>query len=299
MGELPSGLHGAHLRDDLRNRLGNRQLSVAIRDGRLVPFARGVLVERHRILDMWTRSAAALLQVGGRAVVTSHTAAWLLGCTAADSGEVHVLVGYDRPVRRGRGVMVHHGVFDEQDVLELHGLRLHTLECAIAELLCRGARRTALACGDQALALVPANERTAFRAEVLHRIHARRDPRGRRRGEILLLLANGFAESPPESWLMLGFFDEGLPIPSQQLPVLELDGRERYRLDFAWEEARVAVEYDGYAAHVGRADRDVARQADLERRGWLVIRADAEDARYPARLHREIRRALGRRRFAA
>ncbi|HEV7647091.1 MAG TPA: DUF559 domain-containing protein [Actinophytocola sp.] len=299
MVELPSGLHGAHLRDELRNRLGSRQLSAAIRDGRLVPFARGVLVERHRVLDMWTRSAAALLQVGGRALVTSHTAAWLLGCTAAESGEVHVLVGYDRPVRRGRGVMVHHGTFDEQDVVELQGLRLHMLECAIAELLCRGARRTALACGDQALARMPANERKAFRAEVLHRIHARHDPRGRRRGEILLLLANGLAESPAESWLLLGFFDDGLPIPRQQLPVLDLAGRERYRLDFAWEEARVAVEYDGYAAHVGRADRDVARQVDLERRGWLVIRAGAEDIRDPARLHREIRRALGRRRFAA
>lgn len=142
-------------------------------------------------------------------------------------------------------------------------------------------------------------DRVRFRAEVSHRIRTRRDSRGRRRGEILLELATGLAESPAESWLLLGFFDGALPIPSQQTPVLDTDGRERYRLDFAWEEARVAVEYDGYAAHVGRADRHAARQADLERRGWVVLRADAEDLRDPARLHGEIRRAFSRRRAAA
>jgi hypothetical protein len=297
--ELPPGLHGAHRRDDLRRRLGNTRLRALICEGRLVVAARGVLVERERQLDMWTRAAAALLQVGEPAMITGHTAAWLFGCTAADTDEVHVLAGYDRPVRRGRGVAVHHGLFVEQDVVDLRGLRLHKPECAIAELLCRAPRRTALACADQALALTPAAEREEFRAEVLHRVLSRRDPRGRRRGEILLLLAGGVAESPAESWLMLGFFDDGLPVPRQQFAVLDLDGHERYRLDFAWPEARVAVEYDGYVAHLDRAARDGARQADLERRGWLVIRADVADLRDPAHLHREIRQVLGRRRFAA
>ncbi|MGH3758295.1 endonuclease domain-containing protein [Actinophytocola sp.] len=265
----------------------------------MVAVARGVLVERERQLNMLSRAAAALLQIGDQAVIASHTAAWLFGCTAADSGEVHVLVGYDRPVRSGRGVVVHHGMFEEQDVVDLQGLRLHALDCAIAELLARASRRLALACADQALALTPEAGREEFRAEILHRILTRRDSRGRRRGEILLLLASGLAESPAESWLMLGFFDDGLPLPSQQLPVLDLHGRALYRLDFAWDEARVAVEYDGYAAHVHREARDSARQADLERRGWIVIRADAEDLRNPARLHAEIRRAFSRRRFAA
>ena len=72
-----------------------------------------------------------------------------------------------------------------------------------------------------------------------------------------------------------------------------------YRLDFAWEELRVAVEYDGYVAHVDRAGRDFARQTDLERRGWIVLRADSADLREPARLHAEIRRAFSRRRLVA
>ncbi|MCT2582785.1 DUF559 domain-containing protein [Actinophytocola sp. S1-96] len=223
----------------------------------------------------------------------------MFGCTAAEAGEIHVLVGYARQVHRTPSMVFHQGLLDEQDVVDLDGLRVHALEPAIADLLCRARRRTALACMDQALALTPRFERAEFRAEVLHRILTRRDPRGRRRGEILLLLASGLAESPAESWMLLGFFDFGLPIPAQQLPVLDLDGHERYRLDFAWEEARVAVEYDGYSAHVDRAAADSLRQADLERRGWTVLRANAEDLRDPSRLHAAVHAALVRRRFAA
>lgn len=297
--ELPPGLHGAHRRDELKRRLGALRLRALVRDGRLVSFTRNVLVERERQLELRTRAAAALLVVGGRALLTSYTAARLHGCSAADTAQVHVLFDYHRTSHAIPGIVQHQGLFEEQDVVVLDGLRVHALDCAIAELLCRAPRRTALACADQAMALAPDHARNEFRAEVLSRILSRRDPRGRRRGEILLLLANGLSESPAESWLLLGFFDDGLPLPAQQFPVLDLDGRERYRLDFAWEESRVAVEYDGYAAHVDRGARDAARQVDLERRGWTVIRAQAEDLRDPTRLHAEIRREFHRRRFAA
>jgi hypothetical protein len=294
--ELPAGLNGAFLREELEAQLGMLTVRAMVREGRLEPFARRVVVDRARQLEFSTRAAAALLHVGGRSALTSHTAARLFGCTAADTGRVHVLFGYDRTPHSTPGVAWHQGLFDEQDIVELIGLRVHVLDCAIAELLCRADRRTALACADQAIAL---STDKGFREEVRHRIATRRDSRGRRRGEILLELATGLAESPAESWLLLGFFDGGLPIPSQQEPVLDADGRQRYRLDFAWEEARVAVEYDGYAAHVGRTLRDSARQTDLERRGWIVLRADADDLKDPTRLHAEIRRAFSRRRFAA
>lgn len=294
--ELPPGLHGAHLREELCAQIGANPLRVLMAGRWLVPWGKHVLVDRTRHQDLMTRAAAALLQVGGRAALTGHTAALLFGCTAADAGRIHVVAGYDRTAHSTRALAFHQGLFDEQDVVDMNGVRVLALDHAIAELLCRADRRTALACADQALAL---SAESGFRAEVLHRIATRRDSRGRRRGEILLELANGMAESPAESWLLLDFFDDGLPIPRQQAPVHDIDGRERYRLDFAWEEARVAVEYDGYVAHVDRRVRDSARQADLERRGWIVLRADAEDLRDPARLHAEIRRAFSRRRLVA
>jgi hypothetical protein len=261
----------------------------------LVAIARNVSVERNKRLDLYTRAAAALLVVGERAVVTSHTAAALFGCTAASVSRVHVLVGYDRPIRPTAEMTVHKGAYEKQDVVMLDGLRVIAFEYALTELLCRASRRTALACVDQAIALTPPELRAQLRAEVAHRIAERRDSRGRRRSEILLDLATGHAESPAESWLLLDLYDAGFPVPAQQVPVTDLDGNVRYRLDFAWEELRVALEYDGYAAHVGRVERDVARDAELRRLGWTVLRAGVTDLKDPAELHAAIRQAFWRR----
>ena len=75
----------------------------------------------------------------------------------------------------------------------------------------------------------------------------------------------------------------------------DVDGNVLYRLDFAWEELRVALEYDGFAAHVGRGLRDAAREEELRKLGWTVIRATAADLKDPAELHAAIRRAFWRR----
>ncbi len=98
---------------------------------------------------------------------------------------------------------------------------------------------------------------------------------------------------------MLALFDAGFPVPAQQVPVRDMSGRERYRLDFAWEEPRIAIEYDGHAAHADRAAYDLARDEDLRRRGWTVIRATADDIKDPSRLHAAVRATFWRRRFTA
>jgi hypothetical protein len=195
--------------------------------------------------------------------------------------------------------MVHQGTFDIQDVLELDGLRVITLDFALAELLCTGARATALACIDQALAGLNPNNRAELMAEVDHRIQSRPDPRGCRRAAVLLGLATGLPESPAESRLLLTLFDANLPVPEPQFSVHDLDGRERYRLDFAWSEPMVGLEYDGHAAHVERGELDAARDNDLRRRGWIVVRASAADLRNPKRMIAEIMDAFWRRRFVA
>ena len=297
--DLPKGLHGVFRREDLVRQLGLSDVRVLLRSGQLVRYSRDVLIDRRHLFDLTTRAAAALLFVGPRAVLTSHTAASLYGCSAADAGIVHVLSGYDRKARPRPGLALHQGVVDEHDVVELHRLRTLRLEPVIAEMLCTAHRPTALACADQALAEIDLVARDTFRAEVADRIYRRADPRGTRRGEALLGLATGLPESPAESHLLLALFDAGLPLPSLQLSIQDLAGRERYRLDFAWEEPRVALEYDGYEAHEGRQHDDAVRDADLRSRGWSIIRANATDLRAPARVVRALREAFARRRFAA
>jgi very-short-patch-repair endonuclease len=53
------------------------------------------------------------------------------------------------------------------------------------------------------------------------------------------------------------------------------------------------VEYDGYAAHVDKAEADRARDEDLRRRGWKVLRADVSDLRDPTQLFRHLSVQLG------
>jgi hypothetical protein len=288
---LPAGLHGAYLRPDLEAHLGRSRLRSAINEGRLLSYSRTVVIMRDRMQDLRTLSAAALLMAGPEAVLTSHTSAHLHGCTAADVDRVHLLISYDRKLRLRPGLAVHYGNYDPADVVELEGLRCLTLDATIAELLCRGRRSTALACADQALAF--ADGRGEFKADVAARLADRPDPRGKRRGEFLLDIATGLPESPPESWLLLKIVDAGFPAPEPQYRIHDLAGRLIYRLDFAWPDRRVAVEYDGYEAHEHRHRQDTARDEDLHRRGWKVIRADASDLRDPTRLFARLSAELG------
>jgi Protein of unknown function (DUF559) len=297
--DLPKGLHGAYRRTDLIDRLGLPAVRELVRGGVLVRFSRNVLVDRARRFGFRTRAAAALLYVGPRAVLTSHTAALLYGCTAADAAIIHVLCGDDRTVAPRPGIELRRDAFDEDDVLTLDGLRTLGLEIVLAGMLCTVARPVAFRCLDQAFAALDPPFREPFRAAVANRLRERVDLRGIRRAEVLLRLATGLPESPAESEMLLALYDGGLPLPTLQHSVRDLAGRERYRLDFAWEEPRVALEYDGREAHEDRALADAARDAELRSRGWIVLRATASDLRDPTRLVHALRAAFTRRRFVA
>ncbi|NKQ55709.1 DUF559 domain-containing protein [Amycolatopsis sp. K13G38] len=230
-------------------------------------------------------------------MLSGQSALVLHGCACAEPAPIHVTVPYFRNVERRAGLVVHRGAVKPQDVVEIGGLRTVVLEVALAEVLCRDDRRTAMSCADQALALVPGSERAEFRACVEERIRTRPDPRGRRQGLSLLDLASGRVESPMESWLLLTVADAGLPLPEPQFVIRDLEGREIYRLDFAWNAAQVGLEYDGYEAHEHRQDRDARRDEDLRRRGWVIIRAGIDDLKEPSALIARIRAALQRRGF--
>lgn len=296
---LPGGLHGAHRRADLSAYLGRPGLRRVLAEGRLATYSRSVLIDPRRAVDFPTRAAAALLNAGPNAVLTGQSALAVHGCAGADTAPVHLQVPYGCRPRSRPGVVVHHGRVETQDVRDFAGLPALALDMALAEVLCRSSRSTALACADEVLRMLPEFERAEFRAWVENRIATRADPRGRRRGCGLLNLATGLADSPAESRVLLALVDGDLPVPVQQYPVTDIDGRELYRLDFAWPEILVAVEYDGYEAHESRRAADAARDADLGRRGWIVVRAEAADLRDPSGLLVAVRAAFRRRGLTA
>ncbi|WP_246258293.1 DUF559 domain-containing protein [Amycolatopsis anabasis] len=299
MKSLPEGLHGAYSRADLVLTIGANALRAVVRHGRLESFGRGVLIDPRRSGEFRTRAAAGLLLAGPHAALTGHSALALHGCSAAETAPIHILLPYDRRIRSRPELTVHYGEFAERDVLKLAGLRVVRPDFALAEVLCRGARRAGLACADQLLGLLPERARPEFRARTEGRIAARTDPRGCQQALALLDLATGLPESPPESWTLLALVDAGLPVPVPQFSITNLADEEIYRLDLAWPELRIAIEYDGYEAHEGRQERDEARDADLRRRGWIVIRVGARDLKDPCRMIAAVEAAFRARGMAA
>jgi hypothetical protein len=112
---------------------------------------------------------------------------------------------------------------------------------------------------------------------------------------MLLDLATGKAESPPESVLRLIVVEAGFPVPEPQYEITTVDGRKLYVLDMAWPSRQIALEYDGFAAHEERREYDLVRDGRMAGRGWITVRAAAADLRDPGRLLTELRDAFERR----
>ena len=100
-----------------------------------------------------------------------------------------------------------------------------------------------------------------------------------------------------ESEARLAIIDGGLPVPQLQYEIIDGNGELR-RVDFAWPEHRVAVEYDGVDWHSDpdAMRRDRRRATALFDVGWVVTAIVFEDVRYRAwdfvaRIDRQLRNA--------
>ncbi|MBO0878565.1 MAG: DUF559 domain-containing protein, partial [Pseudonocardia sp.] len=97
--------------------------------------------------------------------------------------------------------------------------------------------------------------------------------RGCRRLDEVVRLADPRAQSPPESRLRLLLVWAGLP-PVVRHELLDEHGFVVARVDLAYPDAKLAIEYDG-AVHVQR--RDDARDAELADHGWDTVHLTKHD----------------------
>ena len=97
-----------------------------------------------------------------------------------------------------------------------------------------------------------------------------------------LQLVDGGAESPYETKTRLVLVGAGLPRPQTQIEVLNDWGAVTARIDMGWEEWKVGVEFDGAQHWTDPAQRtwDIDRLAELEARGWTIIRVSADMLRH-------------------
>jgi hypothetical protein len=132
----------------------------------------------------------------------------------------------------------------------------------------------------------------------LDRVRAAADQasgRGCRQVRTAAALADGLAASPPETRLRLLLHRSPLPRPAAQFVVRDDSGRIA-RVDFAWPEAKVAVEYEGrwHGESPQQVDADGRRLNRLTAAGWTVVFVTAADMRHPELIVARIAAALAR-----
>ncbi|GAB3182295.1 hypothetical protein GCM10027060_14760 [Nesterenkonia halophila] len=86
-------------------------------------------------------------------------------------------------------------------------------------------------------------------------------------------LARERVDSPRETELRLAILRAGLPEPSVNIRVRDEQGRTLFQPDLAFEDLRVAVQYDGHHhSDPQQVERDVARAEIATAHGWIEVR---------------------------
>ena len=239
----------------------------------------------HRV---WCEAAALALPAG--TAIGGLSAAYLWGADLLQrDAPVTVAAPRDRRLRADPRRVVRYTVLEAGDVTRFGGLPVTTPERTAFDLGRRGPRADALVAVDALL-----HRRVVTRDAVRTLAAGRYGWRGIALLDEVLSLAEPLAESPMETRLRLLLIDAGLPPPTVQHRVHDTRGRFVGRVDLAWPELRLAVEYEG-DHHRERAHfrRDVARLNALRAAGWTVLRFTADDVlRRPRRTARQVATAM-------
>ncbi|BAL85942.1 hypothetical protein AMIS_7220 [Actinoplanes missouriensis 431] len=233
-----------------------------------------VYVHRDHQLDHRDWCAAATLTIPAGAVIGGPSAASLWGAvTPAHTTPVHVAAPRAIRLRRDPRIAVHYTSLRPGDVTTHHGLALTTVERTAFDVGRRAGRADALVVLDALL------HRHLLDPDALRRMISRRvNWPGTSRLGALLALADARSESPMETCLRLLLVDAGVPPGAVQFEVRQASGWLVGRVDLAWPEVRLAVEYDGdQHRSAEQFRRDVERLNALRMAGWTVLRFTAED----------------------
>lgn len=249
----------------------------AVANGRISQLRRGVFLVTPTPLSPWQQQVrAALLSIHDRGAASHLSAARLHGLREDDAIHVSVREPFQP---RPKHVRIH----------RCHDLSPRDLT-VIDGIVTTTAPRTLV---DLGLVLPPTEVQRHLEHAValglvaegkVHEVRIRVGERGRSGAGIIdralkeLPTGAHLAESGPEVRLLQRIVTVGLPSPVQQHQV-HLPNGTRCRLDLAYPDQRIALEYDGAEWHSTRAQvrRDQRRQRSLEAAGWTVLRFGHDD----------------------
>jgi hypothetical protein len=291
---IAAAQHGAFTAAQAMSCYSRGELRTLLRSGRWEAVFTGTYRVESAEPGPRLRLSAAGLSIGREVPACLHTAAELHGFGVLDDAVTHVAVRPDEPCARRADLWPHQLALATVDLIRLRcGALATTADRTAIDLARTLPRIDVLPVLDVALAAGVCTPESL--AAELDR-HA--GLRGIRQARELVPLSDSAPESPQESRLRLRCHDAGLPPPSLQFPVLDSRGRTRRWLDLAWEEAKVALEYDGEDGHAGRENlrSDRRRHNFLQDDGWAMFYAtDLDVYRDFPDLMRKVGAAIERR----
>jgi very-short-patch-repair endonuclease len=261
-----------------------------LRSDRFVPLFRDVFVEAGVEVDLGVLSEGAHLLMPEDGALCGHSAATLLGAGCSPPTAAAEFIAPRGNVGKRRGLIVRQAALAPDEICLVGSLRVTT------------PLRTAYDLGRR-LELV----RAVTAVDALARIGGFAPPvlldgpvgaRGRRRLREVVALADPLAESAMETRFRLVLVGGGLPRPVSQFPVRTAGGVVVARVDLAYPEVRLALEYDGthhFDDEFSRRDR--RRDLVLDELGWQTMRFTSDDVlRTPQETVRRVRNRLAERR---
>jgi hypothetical protein len=234
------------------------------------------------------RAGAAARWVVPGAVVTGRSAAVLWGVDLADADdEVELTLPPGAHPRRVPGLRVRRAALPGEHITRRSGVPVTTPAATALRVASMPGHDDAVVAVDRLVAtgLV---ELAAIRALADVAIGP-----GSARARAVAADADGLAESPQETRLRLLIGRSALPRPVPQYRIRHED-RFVARVDFAWPERKVALEYDGlWHADAAQFAKDRQRLNRLQEAGWRIVFVTAADLRNPGALILRIAAALG------
>ncbi|MEO6121965.1 MAG: hypothetical protein ABIW46_02625, partial [Acidimicrobiales bacterium] len=252
----------------LRSALGDKRARTWVLSGRVVPLRRGVY-RTMGAATSWEQSLHAVTLATG--AVASHRAAGRLWGLPVPCERIEVTVPLGRQTRLA-GVTYHRSnLLLPMFVTERDAIAVTTPARTVADL-------TAVLGEPTCAKALDAADRLGMASYLnVDGCYRRMRRRGRRKMTVLerlLMIRLDGVESGDSDWelrLARWLTDVGLGRPAQQHWVVA--GGERFCLDLAYPEQRIAVEFDGWSNHRqrGRYDSDRRRCRLLTLAGWTVL----------------------------
>jgi hypothetical protein len=245
----------------------------------------------------WKAEVLAACWAGGLRAVASHRSAAALWDLPGGRHDIAEITCPRWRRARHDGLVVHESLLLEPcDIAEIERIPCTTVARTIFDQAGR------VAPGTIDLDIDAALRRELVTVEALVDVRDRLATKGRRGAvRFRAVLAGrfgsdgGLPESAPERLLARALVRQGLPEPVAQYVVR--DHRDRFvaRVDLAYPDQRIVIEYDSYQHHVGKAAlvRDSARRNAIVALGFTPVTATADDLRDKgARVARVVRSLL-------